>query len=98
MARAEVDVFAGHFEGEDGLAWLAVVNVSVPPGESDLARLDSGVDFDDLGIVQTKDCFRFKQRAWTVADKHNAPRSLHRQRAHDLRSVWQRCEPAYQVT
>jgi hypothetical protein len=23
---------------------------------------------------------------------------LHRQRAYDLRSVWQRCEPAYQVT
>src|ERR1035441_4796666 len=82
-ARAEVDVFAGHFEGEDGLAWLAVVNVSVPSGESDLAWLDPREVFDRGGIVQTVDCFRFKQRTWAVSDKHDAPWSLHRQRAYD---------------
>ncbi len=96
VARAEIDVFLGHLEREDGLAGLAVVNVAVPPRESDLARLDPRHVFDHGRLVQTVDRFRFQQRAGTVSDQHDAPRGLHRQRAHDLRSVRPGCELANQ--
>ena len=68
VASAKVDVFSGHVERKDRLTRLAVVNVAVPPRESNLARLDPGCVCQGGRIIQTVQRFRFEQRAWPVCD------------------------------
>src|SRR6266404_8618301 len=68
VAGAEIDVSLRHSERKNWLTGLAVVNVAVPPGKSDLARLDPRCVRQSRRFIQTVNRFRFEQCAWTVGE------------------------------